>query len=133
MIEQILTREPNEIERLATIVVDTGFKIHKTLGPGLLESVYEHCLAHELVKRDLKVERQVAQPIVYDNVILEVGYRIDLLINRSIVVEVKSVEATTPTHVAQLLTYLRFSGCRLGFVMNFGTPLFKNGVRRVVV
>ena len=133
MIEQILTREPNEIERLATIVVDTGFKIHKTLGPGLLESVYEHCLAHELVKRDLKVERQVAQPIVYDNVILEVGYRIDLLINRSIVVEVKSVEATTPTHVAQLLTYLRFSGCRLGFVMNFGTPLFKNGVRRVVI
>jgi GxxExxY protein len=132
MIEHLATRLPDEIEHLATIIVDAGFKIHKALGPGLLESVYEHCLAHELTKRDLKVERQVAQPIVYDSVTLEVGYRIDLLINRSIIVEVKSVEATTSTHAAQLLTYLRFSGCRLGFVMNFGTPLFKNGVRRVV-
>ena len=99
----------------------------------MLESVYEHCLAHELTKRDLNVERQVPRPIIYDNVTLEVGYRIDLLINGAIIVEVKSTEATTSTHVAQLLTYLRFSNCRLGFVMNFGTPLFKNGVRRVAI
>jgi GxxExxY protein len=133
VIDQISTRLPADIENLATIVIDAGFKLHKALGPGLLESVYEHCLAYELAKRGLKVERQVARPIVYENVRLEVGYRIDLLINDVLVVEVKSVEATTPTHVAQLLSYLRFSDCRLGFVMNFGTPLFKNGVRRVAI
>jgi GxxExxY protein len=123
---------PEGIERIVTITIDAGFKVHKALGPGLLESAYEHCLAHELTKRDLKVERQVAQPVVYDDVMLDVGYRIDLLVNGVIIIEVKSAEATTSTHVAQLLTYLRFSGCHLGFVMNFGTALFKNGVRRVV-
>ncbi len=133
MIEQLSTLLPDSIERAASMVIDAGLKVHRALGPGLLESVYEHCLAHELLKRELDVKRQVARPIVYDNVTLEVGYRIDLLVNDAIVIEVKSVEATTPNHVAQLLTYLRLSGCRLGFVMNFNTPLFENGVRRVVV
>ncbi len=132
MIEHLSNRLPDDIERLATIVVDAGFKVHKTLGAGLLESAYEHCLAHELTKRGLAVKRQVAQPIIYDDMKLDVGYRMDMTVNGLIVVEVKSVEATTPTHVAQLLTYLRLSGCRLGFLMNFSTPMFKSGIRRLV-
>jgi GxxExxY protein len=133
MIDHLAKPVPAETERLATIVVDAGFKVHKTLGPGLLESAYEHCLAYELAKRGLDVKRQVPQPIVYDGASLEVGHRIDILVNRAIVIEVKAVEATTPVHVAQLLTYLHLSGCRIGFLMNFSTPTFKSGIRRLAV
>jgi GxxExxY protein len=133
MFEHLSNRPSDEVERVATIVVDAAFKVHKTLGPGLLESAYEHCLAHELKKRGLDVRRQVVKPIVYDDVELDEGYRIDMLVNGVIVLELKAVEATTPTHIAQVLTYLRLFGCRLGFLMNFNTPVFKNGIRRLIV
>jgi GxxExxY protein len=133
MIEHHSVQLPDQIERIAATVVDAAFKVHKTLGPGLLESAYEHCLAHELKKRGLDIRRQVVRPIVYDDIELNEGYRIDMLVNGVIGLELKAVEAITPTHTAQLLTYLRLSGCRLGFLINFSTPMFKNGVRRLVV
>jgi GxxExxY protein len=123
---------PDSVERLASIVVDAGLKVHKTLGPGLLESVYEHCLAHELTKRGLAPRRQVSQPIVYDGCEIEAALRIDLVVSGAIIVEVKSVETTLPIHRSQLLTYLKLSGCRLGFLMNFNVPLFKNGLQRLI-
>ncbi len=123
---------PDSVERLASIVVDAGLKVHKTLGPGLLESVYEHCLAHELTKRGLSPRRQVTQPIVYDGCEIEAALRIDLVVSDAIIVEVKAVEATLPIHRSQLLTYLKLSGYRLGFLMNFNVPLFKNGLQRMI-
>ena len=124
---------PAETERVATAIVDAGLKVHKTLGAGLLESMYEHCLVHELAKRGLEPRRQVAVPIVYDGMTLDGEFRIDLLVNGVIVVEVKSVDILLPVHQSQIITYLKLSGCRMGFLLNFNVPLFKNGVRRIVV
>jgi GxxExxY protein len=124
--------EAVDLERLARIVVDAGLKVHRTLGPGLLESAYEHCLARELQIRGLAVRRQVALPIVYEGAKLESGYRLDLVIDDALVIEVKAVEALTRLHEAQVLTYLRLSGHRIGFLMNFNVTLFKQGVRRLV-
>ena len=123
---------PDEVEKLAAVIVDAGLKVHKALGPGLLESVYEHCLVHELTKRGLMPQRQANQPIVYDGVTLDAGLRIDLMVNGLIIVEIKAVDTVLPVHQSQLLTYLKLSGCRLGFLMNFNVPLFKNGLRRLV-
>jgi GxxExxY protein len=120
-------------ERIASIVVDSGLRVHRVLGPGLLESAYEHCLAHELQVRGLLVERQVVMPISYDGAKLDAGYRIDLMVGRNVIVEVKAAEALIPLHQAQLLTYLKLSGCRIGFLMNFHAILFKQGLRRVVL
>ena len=120
-------------EAIATQVVHAGFRVHGALGPGLLESAYEHCLAYELASRGYSVARQVALPIVYGDVKLDAGYRIDLLVGDAIVVEIKSVETLAPVHQAQLLTYLKLSGHRLGFLMNFNVELFKQGVRRFVL
>jgi len=120
-------------ERIASIVVDSGLRVHRVLGPGLLESAYEHCLAHELQVRGLLVERQVVMPINYDGAKLDAGYRIDLMVGRNVIVEVKAAEALIPLHQAQLLTYLKLSGCRIGFLMNFHAILFKQGLRRVVL
>jgi GxxExxY protein len=122
-----------EVEHVATAVVDAGLKVHKELGAGLLESAYEHCLAHELTKRGLDVRRQVPQPLLYDGTKLDVGYRIDMLVDSVVIVEVKSVDTLNETHQSQLLTYMRLSGCRVGFLMNFNVPLFKNGLRRFIV
>jgi GxxExxY protein len=108
-------------------------KVHKALGPGLLESAYEHCLAHELSVRGVSLRRQAALPSRYDGVTLDAGYRVDLVVHNAIILEVKSVDALTPLHHAQLLTYLKLSGCRLGFLMNFNVPLFKQGLKRVVL
>ncbi|MFM9863910.1 MAG: GxxExxY protein [Micropepsaceae bacterium] len=124
---------PSEIDALAREIVDAGIKVHRTLGPGLLESVYELCLVHELTKRGLKPQRQVSLPVVYDDVKLDGGLRIDLLVNGLIVVEVKAVEGLLPVHQSQILTYLKLSGCRLGFLMNFNVPLLKDGLRRFAV
>jgi GxxExxY protein len=124
---------PVEIEQVAQVVVDAALKVHKALGPGLLESAYEHCLAHELSVRGLSLRRQAALPIRYDGVTLDAGYRLDLVVHNAIILEVKSVDALTPLHHAQLLTYLKLSGCRLGFLMNFNVPLFKQGLKRVVL
>jgi GxxExxY protein len=120
-------------ERLARIIVDSGLKVHRALGPGLLESAYEHCLAYELQRRGLSVDRQVLIPIIYEGATLDAGYRADLLVEHLIIVEVKAVEALIPVHHAQLLTYLRLSGCRIGFLMNYNVVLFKQGLRRLVL
>jgi len=119
----------NEISK---IVFESALKVHKVLGPGLLESAYEECLFYELRKFDLKVEKQKALPLIYEEVKLDVGYRIDIIIEDKFIVEVKSVEALTDVHLAQLLTYLRLSDCRLGLLINFNVKLLKEGVRRVI-
>ncbi|HZC17293.1 MAG TPA: GxxExxY protein, partial [Caulobacteraceae bacterium] len=113
--------------------VDAGLKVHKALGPGLLESAYEHCLAYELVTRGISLRRQVALPVVYEGVRLDAGYRLDIVVEDLIVIEIKAVEAPSRLHEAQVLTYLKLSGHRLGFLMNFNVELFKNGVRRLVL
>jgi GxxExxY protein len=123
----------SEEDRIAAAIVDAGFQVHKALGPGLLESAYEECLAFELAERGLIVRRQVAMPITYKSVQLEAGYRIDLIVESLVIVEVKAIEQVQRIHQAQVMTYLRLSGCRLGFLMNFTVPVFKNGVRRIVV
>jgi len=117
---------------IASIVVGLGMKIHKVLGPGLLESVYEECLFYELKKNGLFVEKQKALPLIYEGVRLEVGYRIDLFVEKKVIIEVKSVEALNNLHLAQLLTYLKLSDCKLGLLTNFNTVLFKDGIKRVV-
>ena len=107
-------------------------KVHTVLGPGLLESAYETCLEHELRKRGLHVVRQLPVPIVYDGVKIDVGYRIDLLVNNSVVVEVKAVIKLVPVHEAQLLSYLKLSGHRLGLLINFNVVHLKDGIHRLV-
>lgn len=124
---------PSEIELIGRHAVDAGLKVHSALGAGLLESTYEHCIAYELQDRGIEVRRQVALPITYRGIILDAGYRIDLVLAQSVVVEIKSVDAIMPIHKAQLLTYLKLSGCRLGYLMNFNVPLFKQGVKRMVL
>jgi GxxExxY protein len=119
----------NEIARQ---IVDAAYKIHTTLGPGLLESAYEAVLAYELEQRGLRVVCQQPVPLVYEDVHLEVGYRADLIVEDRVIVEIKSVEATAPVHYKQLLTYLRLADKRLGLLINFGAPLIKDGIRRVV-
>lgn len=117
---------------MAREVVDAGLSVHRALGPGLLESVYEHCLDRELRLRGLVTARQVAVPIQYKGETLDATYRLDLVVAESVLVEVKSVEALSRLHEAQFLTYLKLSGLRLGFLMNFNVPLFKQGLKRFV-
>jgi GxxExxY protein len=119
----------NEISK---IVFESALRVHRALGPGLLESAYEECLFYELKKFNLKVEKQKALPLVYENVKLDVGYRIDIIVEDKFIVEVKSVETLNDVHLAQLLTYLRLSDCKLGLLINFNVKLLKEGVRRVV-
>lgn len=113
-------------------MVDAGFKVHKTLGPGLLETVYELCLARELELRGLVVMRQVSLPVVYEGLEIDGAFRIDLLVNDALIVEVKAVDTLARVHEAQLLTYLKLSNRRLGLLINFNVELFKQGVRRFV-
>lgn len=120
-----------ELDRIASTIVDAGFKVHRALGPGLLESAYEQCFAYELSERGLSTRRQIPLAITYGRLKLDAAYRIDMLVQEKVIVEVKAVEALTPTHHAQLLTYLKLSDLRLGFLMNFNVPLFKQGVKRV--
>jgi GxxExxY protein len=124
---------PTETESLGRFVVDAGIKVHCATGPGLLESAYEHCLAHELRQRGVDVLRQVVLPVHYAGAKLDAGYRIDLLIGRAVIVEVKSVDCLAAIHQAQLLTYLRLSNCRLGYLINFNVSLFKEGIKRFVL
>jgi GxxExxY protein len=119
------------LESLAEAIVDAGLSVHRALGPGLLESVYEQCLARELDLRSISVRRQVPAPVTYKGVTLSGGYRIDLLVGDRIIVEVKAVETLSRLHEAQLRTYLRLSSCPRGFLMNFNVVLFKEGLRRV--
>ena len=117
---------------IATIVVDAAYQIHKTLGPGLLESVYESTLAYELNTRGLHAVRQVPIPLVYGEVRMEVGFRADLLVEGKVLIEIKSLEVLAPVHKKQLLTYLKVADKRLGLLLNFGEALIKNGITRVV-
>ena len=117
---------------VAKHIVDVAYKIHSTYGPGLLESVYEAIMAHELSKRGLAVTRQQPIPLVHESVRMGVGFRADLIIDNKVVVEIKSIEAIGPVHKKQLLTYLRLADKRLGLLINFNVELIKNGISRVV-
>jgi len=117
---------------IAKIIVDVAFQIHKRLGPGLLESVYEVILAHELKKRGLRVKRQVPVPIVFDEIKFDEGFRADLIVEEKVIVELKSVEKVSRVHKKQLLTYLRLADKRLGLLINFGAGLIRDGISRVV-
>jgi GxxExxY protein len=120
----------NENE-IAKIVVDAAFKIHTRLGPGLLESAYQTFLVYELKKRGLLVESEVAMPIQYDGICVDLGYRADLLVEKTVIVELKSIEKVSDIHKKQLLTYLRLSDLRLGLLINFSVPLIKDGITRI--
>ncbi len=118
--------------QIAAVIVDAAFKIHKTLGPGLLESVYEAALRYELQKRGLKVIQQLGIPVQYEGLNLGLGFRVDLLVSDKVVIEIKSIEALAPVHRKQVETYLRLMDLRLGLLINFNVELIKNGIRRVV-
>ena len=120
------------LEAMAREVVDAGFQVHRELGPGLLERVYESALVYELTTKGFKVERQVMVPLCYKGVLLVDPLRLDLLVEGSIIVEVKAVDAILALHKAQLLSYLKLSGRRLGFLVNFNVPIFKDGLHRLV-
>jgi len=121
-----------EIESIATDIVDCAIKVHKALGPGLLESAYQHCHAYELRKHGRDAQVEVKLPIVYEDQKIDAGYRIDTVVDGLVIVENKAVETLLPIHQAQLMTYLKLSGCNLGFLLNWNVQLMKNGIKRVV-
>ncbi len=120
-----------EIELVAKNIVDSAVKVHRTLGPGLLESTYQQCLAYELRKRAIRVNCEVALPIKYDGHNIDAGYRIDMLVDDLVIVENKAVDELSPIHQAQLLTYLKLSDRHLGFLLNWNVKLMKDGIKRV--
>jgi GxxExxY protein len=117
---------------LAREIVNAAYKIHTALGPGLLESVYESTLAHEMSKRGIRVRRQQAMPVIYETFRMDIGFRADLIVEDKVIVEIKSIEGLSPVHRKQLLTYLRLTGKRLGLLINFNVELIKDGIVRVV-
>lgn len=121
------------VEEMARQIVDSAFQVHKTLGPGLLESVYEGCLAYELIEHGLSVKCQEPLPVFYKELEFDNGFRMDILVEDTIVIELKAVEAILPVHQAQLMTYLKLSGKYLGFLINFNVPLIKDGIKRIVL
>jgi len=121
-----------DIEIIASHIVDSAIIVHKALGPGLLESAYQQCLAFELRERGLRVECEIPQPIHYRSVTIDAGYRIDMLIEDAVIIENKTVETILPIHQAQLLTYLKLRDCRLGFLLNWNVPVMKEGIKRMV-
>ena len=125
--------EHAELNELTGQIIGAAIEVHRHLGPGLLESAYETCLAYELQQLGLIVERQKALPLVYKEIRLDQGYRIDLLVEQSVVVEIKVVEQIAPVHEAQVLSYLRFSGCKVGLLLNFNVKLLKDGIRRFIM
>ena len=127
-----MMRSKAELERLATGLVDAMYTVHVALGPGLMESAYQACLVHELCARGWGVKCQVALPVRYAGLEIDVGYRVDLLLEEEIIVENKAVQAIAPIHEAQLLTYLKLSGLRLGFLVNWNVSRIKDGIRRMV-
>lgn len=121
------------MDQLTEKIIGAAIKVHKAIGPGLLESAYEECLAYELKQRHLSFDRQLHLPIRYKEVQLDCGYRLDFLVERSVVVELKAMEALQPIHEAQLLSYLKLGGWTLGLLLNFHVPVMKDGVRRIVL
>jgi GxxExxY protein len=124
---------PVEVEQIATKIVDAAFTVHKTLGPGLLESIYQPCFCHELNKRSLKFREQIVVPIVYDGLKFAEGFRLDVLVEDVIICELKAVETLLSVHEAQLMTYMKLTQRRLGFLINFNVPLIKRGIKRIVL
>ncbi len=124
---------PMELNDLTYKIIGCAYKVHSNLGPGLLESTYEVCLTYELLKEGLIVERQKVLPVVYDKVQLEAGYRIDILVNYRIILELKSVAEIAPIHQAQLMTYLKLSGLKLGLLLNFNVQDMKRGIKRIIL
>lgn len=120
----------SEEERIGKVIVNASFKIHRSIGPGLLEKIYEVCLAHELRKAGLDVKRQVTIPIQYDGICFDEGLRLDLLVEDKVIIEIKSVEQVNPVWAAQIISHLKLTGLNLGFLINFNMPLIKNGIRR---
>ncbi len=127
-----MTDGRDELNEISGKVIECAIKVHRALGPGMLEGAYQVCLIHELVKSGLKVESEVSMPIIYDGVRLSSGYRIDLLVENVVIIELKAIERLMPVHEAQLLSYLRMSDKRLGLLINFNVKLLKDGIRRVV-
>ena len=123
----------DSVDRVAEAVVDAAFRVHENLGPGLLESVYETCLCHELKKHGIPFKRQFPVPITYDDVRLDAGFRLDLFVDDCVIVEVKAVEKLSALFEAQLLTYLRLAHCRLGLLINFNVRLIRDGIQRIVL
>jgi GxxExxY protein len=117
---------------IAKKVIGCAINVHKALGPGLLESSYEECLVYEIKKAGLKVERQKPLPLIYNEIRMEIGYRVDLLVENKVIIEIKAVEAINDVHLAQILTYLKLSNCKLGLLMNFNVSKAVDGIRRVV-
>ena len=132
--EETTRREPQRMQEndVTEIIIGSAIKVHKALGPGLLESAYEECLHYELLKTQLKIERQKPLPLIYEEVMLECGYRSDLVVNNKVVVEVKSIEALNDIHLAQILTYLKLANCKVGLLINFNVLKLTDGIRRVV-
>ena len=120
-------------EKIATQLIDSAIKVHSHFGPGLLESAYQKCLAYELNKRGIKVQTEIIQPLKYDNISIDAGYRIDMFIEDCIIVENKTVDQILGIHEAQLLTYMKLRGCSLGFILNWKVKLLKNGIVRRVL
>ena len=124
--------EKERLNRITETIIGAAIEVHRVLGPGLLESAYEACLAFELAQRGLKVEQQKPSPVVYKDVKLDCGYRLDLLVEESVIVEIKAVDKLAPIHEAQLLSYLRLSGRKVGLLINFNVQVLKDGIRRIV-
>ena len=124
--------EREELDSITKQVIGGAIDVHRALGPGLLESVYETCLASELIDRGIRVERQKGLPVTYKEITLESGYRLDLLVNDKVIVEIKAVELLSPLHKSQLLTYLKLSGLRVDLLINFNVPELRKGVQRIV-
>jgi GxxExxY protein len=123
----------DEEERIATAVVDAAYAVHSNLGPGLLENIYEVCFCHELNKRGLENRRQVVVPIVYDEMTFDEGLRLDVLVEELVICELKAVETMNPVFMAQILSQLKLTSKRLGFLINFNVPKIKDGIKRVVL
>ncbi len=120
-------------EMVATNIVDAAYSVHKALGPGLLEKIYEACFCHELTKRGITYQRQVDIPVEYDGIIFDEGLRLDVIVEDLIICEIKAVDKINPVYEAQLLSYLRLTGKRIGFLINFNVPVIKNGIKRIIL
>ena len=131
--KNLLKHKNMDIEKIFKTVLDCSFTVHTALGPGLLEKAYEECLFYELKQAGLNVEKQKSLPLIYKEVKLEAGYRIDLFVEKKIIVEIKSVEKLIDTHLAQILTYMKLSESKLGLLVNFNTKHLKNGIKRVIL
>jgi|WetSurSiteA1Bulk_404760.scaffolds.fasta_scaffold06182_3 GxxExxY protein len=123
---------PINTEGIAKIILDAAYQVHTALGPGLLESVYEACLVHELRLKNIKVRSQISLPVMYKGIEVDSGYRLDILVEDCVIVEIKSSDIITPVHCAQLLTYLKLSNIRLGLLLNFNVVHLRNGIKRII-